>query len=57
MIVEFELVKREVDNVSKILVQEWHPDDASGQYIKYSEKMEDMLRDGYVIENARIYSA
>lgn len=57
MIVEFELMKREADNVSKILVQEWHPDDASDQYIRYSEKMEDMLRDGYVIENARIYSA
>lgn len=57
MIVEFELVKRETDNVSKILVQEWQPDDASCQYIQYSEKMEDMLRDGYVIENTRIYSA
>ena len=57
MIVEFELVKREVDNVSKILVQEWNSDDASRQYIQHSEKMEDMLRDGYVIENARIYSA
>jgi len=57
MIVEFELVKREVDNISKILVQEWHPDDASRQYIQHSEKMEGMLRDGYVIENARIYSA
>ena len=57
MIVEFELVKREPDNVSKILVQEWRSDDASGQYIQYSEKIEDMLRDGYVIENARIYSA
>ncbi len=57
MIVEFELIKRETDNVSKILVQEWHPDDASRQCIQYSEKMEDMIRDGYVIENARIYSA
>ena len=57
MIVEFELVKHKADNVSKILVQEWYSDDASRQYIQHSEKMEDMLRDGYVIENARIYSA
>lgn len=54
MIIEFELVKRETDNISKILVQEWYPDNASGQYIRYSEKMEDMLRDGYVIESTRI---
>lgn len=54
MIVEFELVKREADNVSKILVQDWCPDDASGKFFYYSEKMEDMLRDGYIIENTRI---
>lgn len=57
MIVEFELVKRETDQVIKRLVQEWHPDDASDQYIRYSEKTQDLLRDGYVIESTRIYSA
>ena len=54
MIVEFELVKREVDNVSKILFHDWCAYDASGKFIPHSEKMEDMLRSGYVIENARI---
>lgn len=52
MIVEFELVKREADNVSKIIFQDLYPlDKASGGFIPYSEKLEDLLRDGYVIEN------
>lgn len=52
MIVEFELVKREADNVSKILFQDWYPlDKASEGFIHYSEKLEDLLRNGYVIEN------
>lgn len=52
MIVEFELVKREADKVLKILFQDWYPlDKASGGFIHYSEKLEDLLRDGYVIEN------
>ena len=52
MIVEFELVKRETDSISKILFQDWYPlDKASEGFVHYSEKLEDLLRDGYVIEN------
>lgn len=55
MIVEFELVKREADNVSKILLQDWYPlDKASGQFVPYSAKLEDLLRDGYVIKNWKV---
>ena len=56
MIVEFELVKREVDNVSKILVHRIVSDDdiVSGAYMHYPDEVEELFRDGYSIEHVRV---
>ena len=56
MIVEFELVKRETDQISKRLVHRIVSDDdiVSGAYMRYPDEVEELFRDGYTIEHARV---
>lgn len=56
MIVEFELVKREEDQVTKQLVHRIVSDDdiVSGAYMRYPDEVEELFRDGYAIECVRV---
>ena len=56
MIVEFELVKREADQVTKRLVHRIVSDDdiVSGAYMRYPDEVEELFRDGYTIEHVRV---
>lgn len=56
MIVEFELVKRETDQVSKKVIHRIVSDDdiVSGAYMRYPDVVEELFRDGYVIEHTRV---
>lgn len=56
MIVEFELVKREEDQVTKQLVHRIVSDDdiVSGAYMRYPNEVEELFRDGYAIEHVRV---
>lgn len=50
MIVEFELVKRETDQVIKRLVQDVYIDG----YKKFPDEVEELLQDGFVIADNRL---
>lgn len=50
MIVEFELVKRETDQVIKRLVQDVYIDG----YNKFPDEVEELLQDGFVIADNRL---
>ena len=56
MIVEFELVKREEDQVTKRLVHRVVSGDdvVSGAYMRYPDEVEELFRDGYAIEHVRV---
>ena len=56
MIVEFELVKREADQITKRLVHRIVSDDdiVSGEYRRYPDEAEELFRDGYEIEHVRV---
>lgn len=56
MIVEFELVKRDEDQVTKRLVHRIVSDDdiVSGAYMRYPNEVEELFRDGYAIEHVRV---
>ena len=56
MIVEFELVKCEADQVTKRLVHRIASDDdiVSGAYMRYPDEVEELFRDGYAIEHIRV---
>ena len=56
MIVEFELVKREADQVTKQLVRRVVSDDdvVSGAYIRYPNEAEGLFREGYAIEHISV---
>jgi len=56
MIVEFELVKREADQVTKRLVHRIISDDdiVNGTYMRYPNEVEELFQDGYTIEHVRV---
>jgi len=56
MIVEFELVKREADQVTKRLVHRIVSDDdiVSGVYMSYPDEAEELCKDGYAVEHVRV---
>ena len=55
MIVEFELVKRETDQISKRLVHRIVSDDiVNGGCVRYPDEVEELFRDGYAIEHVRV---
>ena len=56
MIVEFELVKRDEDQVTKQLVHRIVSDDdiVNGAYMRYPNEVEELFRDGYAIEHVRV---
>ena len=55
MIIEFELVKREDDRITKRLVHRIVSDDDihSGTYMHYPNEVEELFRDSYAIEHVR----
>ena len=56
MIIQFELVKQESDQVTKQLVHRIVSDDdiVSGTYMRYPNEVEQLFRDGYAIEHIRV---
>ena len=56
MIVEFELVKRDEDQVTKWLVHRIVSDDdiVSGVYMSYPDEAEELCKDGYAVEHVRV---
>lgn len=55
MIVEFELVKREADQVTKQLIHRIVSDDiVRGGYVRYPDEVEELFREGYAIEHVRV---
>ena len=56
MIMQFELVKREVDQVTKQLVHHVVYDDdiSSGEYMRYPYEVEELFKDGYAVEHVRV---
>lgn len=52
MIVEFELVKRKKDIVTKRLIHdEISNSDIGGQYLRYPDEVEELLQEGYTVEH------
>lgn len=56
MIMQFELVKREADQVTKQLVHRVVYDDdiSSGEYMRYPYEVEELCKDGYAVEHVRV---
>lgn len=56
MIVEFELVKREADQVTKRLVHRIVSDDDinSGTYMSCPNEVEELCKDGYAVKHVRV---
>ena len=56
MIMQFELVKQEADQVTKQLVHRVVYDDdiSSGEYMRYPYEVEELCKDGYAVERVRV---
>ena len=56
MIIEYELVKREADHVTKQLIYDnlFIEDISNGKYMHYPDEVEKLCKDGYTVEHLRV---